>query len=67
MTTITDLIATVTEDLGLPEHYTDEQIADAVRRHREEPYEAHSEGSEALEALERAVWADLTNGAEYPW
>lgn len=65
ITTITELTATITETLGLDGHYTDEQITAAVREHCVEAYEDHDDA--ALDALGRAVWADLTGGSEWPY
>lgn len=61
---IDDLTRIIAEDLGLDDTAA---VEEAVRRHRADFYEAHTAGSEALEALERTVWHTVTDGAEWPW
>lgn len=62
--TISDLTTAIAETLGLDDLAA---VETAIREHRTAPYEAHAEGTPAREALERAVWADVTDGAEWPF
>ena len=60
-----DLAAALADTLGLDV----DEIADALDRRRISPRLARADTSLALVAgvLEREIWEDLTDGAEWPW
>ncbi|HEY5658343.1 MAG TPA: hypothetical protein VIY27_11205 [Myxococcota bacterium] len=62
--TIADLTASLADELGLDDI---EAAEAAVRANRVGRYEDHRDGSPEREALSRAVWADVTGGAEWPF
>lgn len=62
-TTIRDLASEMADEMGLERA----QVEAAIAAHRTERIEDHEAGSEARDTLARAVWADVTNGAEWPW
>ena len=64
-TTLRDLSAALAEQIGLDR----EDVARAISNHRLlfcRYEDLHPQGEE-FAALARAVWADLTQGAEYPF
>lgn len=65
MNTIEDLVGALCEALGFDTDAEREATEAAVRRHRVERYEDHAQGSATFDALARAVWDDVTDGAEW--
>jgi len=62
-TTINDLAAAMAEQLGLDTDAT----RDAIRGRRAEFARFEDVTGEAFDALARGVWADVTDGAAWPF
>ncbi len=62
-TTITSLAADLADSMGLDPS----DVVAAIRTHRHLFSRYEDISTEELEALSRAVWADVTHGAEWVW
>jgi len=62
-TTITDLAADLAETMGLDSY----DVVVSIRCHRSLFGRFEDIDADEQEAIARAVWADVTAGAEYPW
>jgi hypothetical protein len=61
--TINTFAADLSETMGL----NPSDVIDAIRTHRHLFSRYEDMSTEELEALSRAVWADVTHGAEWVW